>query len=46
MLMAAYGAEGVQGVIEMLQTELALAMGLSGHANLASIDRTLVKIER
>src|SRR5712692_8044711 len=30
----------------MLQTELALAMGLSGRLNLASIDRSLVDIRR
>ena len=44
--LGAFGQPGVTRVLEMLQTELALAMGLSGHANLASIDRTLVKIER
>jgi 4-hydroxymandelate oxidase len=44
--LGAFGQPGVSRVLEMLQTELALAMGLSGHPNLASIDRTLVKIER
>jgi len=44
--LAAYGAEGVQKVLELMQTELALAMGLSGKPNLAAIDRTLVKIHR
>ena len=44
--LGAFGAAGVQRVMEMLQTELALAMGLSGKPNLASIDRTLVRIER
>jgi 4-hydroxymandelate oxidase len=44
--LGAFGQPGVSRVMEMLQTELALAMGLSGYATLASIDRTLVKIER
>ena len=44
--LAAYGADGVRGVVEMLQTELALAMGLSGYANLDSISRSLIKIDR
>jgi 4-hydroxymandelate oxidase len=44
--LGAYGAEGVQKVVELLQTELALAMGLSGKPNLGSVDRTLVKIHR
>ena len=44
--LAAYGQTGVVRVMELLQTELALAMGLSGKPNLASIDRSLVKIER
>ena len=43
--LGAYGQAGVQRVLELLQTELALAMGLSGKPNLKSIDRTLVKIE-
>jgi isopentenyl diphosphate isomerase/L-lactate dehydrogenase-like FMN-dependent dehydrogenase len=44
--LGAFGQAGVQRVMEMLQTELALAMGLSGKPNLASIDRSLVRIER
>ncbi len=44
--LAAYGAEGVQKLLEMLQSELALAMGLSGKPNLAAIDNTLVKVHR
>ena len=32
--LAAYGAEGVQGVVEMLQTELARYMGMCGQSNL------------
>lgn len=42
--LAAYGQAGAQRVLELLQTELALAMGLSGRANLAAIDRSLVEI--
>src|SRR5579885_3641028 len=44
--LAAYGAEGVQKVLELIQTELALAMGLCGKPNLAAIDRSLVKIHK
>ena len=33
--LAAYGADGVQGVIEMLQTELARYMAMCGKSNLA-----------
>jgi len=41
--LGAYGHTGVQKVLELLQTELALAMGLSGRANLKAIDRTLIQ---
>jgi 4-hydroxymandelate oxidase len=44
--LGAYGPEGVKTVLEMLQYELALAMGLCGKPNLASLDRSLVKIHR
>ena len=44
--LAGYGQPGVVRVLEMLQSELALAMGLSGHPNLASIDRSAVSFER
>ncbi len=44
--LAAYGSPGVRAVLEMLQNELALAMGLSGKPNLAAVDRALVKIHR
>lgn len=44
--LGAYGADGVRAVLEMLQFELALAMGLCGKANLAGVDRTLVKLHR
>ena len=44
--LASYGAEGVQTVLEMLQSELARSMGLSGKPNLQALDRTLVKVHR
>lgn len=44
--LGAYGSEGVTQVLEMVQTELARVMGLSGRANLASIDRTLLQFDR
>lgn len=42
--MAAFGQPGVERVIELLRTELALDMGLAGVPNLAAIDRKLVRI--
>jgi 4-hydroxymandelate oxidase len=42
--LAAFGQPGVERVIELLRTELALDMGLAGVANLAAIDRSLVRI--
>jgi 4-hydroxymandelate oxidase len=42
--LAAYGADGVQRVLEMLQTELARNMALCGKPDLKSVDRTLIKI--
>lgn len=44
--LAAYGAAGVQGVLEMLQSELARSMALCGKPDLQSIDRSLVKIHK
>jgi 4-hydroxymandelate oxidase len=44
--LAAYGAEGVQGVVEMLQTELARYMAMSGRPTLAAVDRALVRVHR
>ena len=44
--LAGYGQPGVVRVLELLQTELALAMGLSGHPNLASIGRSAVSFDR
>ena len=44
--LAAYGAEGVQKVVELLQSELARDMAMCGRVNIGTIDRTLVKIHR
>jgi 4-hydroxymandelate oxidase len=44
--LAAYGADGVQTILEMLQSETARDMALCGKPNLAAIDRSLVKIHR
>ena len=42
--LAAYGADGVQGVVEMLQTELARYMGMCGRPSLASVNSSLVRV--
>jgi 4-hydroxymandelate oxidase len=42
--LSAYGQAGVQGVVEMLQTELGRYMGMCGKPNLKALDRTLVKV--
>jgi len=42
--LAAYGTPGVQGVVEMLQTELARYMCMCCRPSLAAIDSTLVRI--
>jgi len=44
--LAPYGADGVQKVVELLQTELARDMAMCGRVNLKSLDRSLVKIHR
>jgi len=44
--LGAFGQPGVTRVLEMLQTELALAMGLSGVPNLDSMKPSLVHVER
>jgi isopentenyl diphosphate isomerase/L-lactate dehydrogenase-like FMN-dependent dehydrogenase len=43
--LAAYGPQGVQKVLEILQAELVQAMAATGRPTLASIDRTLVRTE-
>ena len=44
--LTAYGAEGVRGVLEMLQSELARNMAMCGKPDIKSIDRSLVKVHR
>lgn len=43
--LAAYGAEGVRTVVEILQTELARNMAASGRPTIARIDRALVRFD-
>ena len=40
----AFGAVGVQRVVELLNAELTVAMGLVGAPNLAAIKRTMVRL--
>ena len=42
--LAAYGADGVQGALEMLQTELARYMCMCGRPSLAAVDSSLVRV--
>jgi 4-hydroxymandelate oxidase len=42
--LAAYGTEGAQQVLEMLQTEVARDMAHTGKVTLKDIDRTVVKL--
>ena len=42
--LAAYGADGVQGVVEFLQTDLARFMGMCGRPTLASINSSVVRV--
>ena len=44
--LAAYGADGVQSVLELLQTELARVMGCCGTPTLAAIAPAVVKVHR
>jgi len=44
--LAAYGQPGVETVLKMLQSETARMMALCGMPNLASLDRSLVRIDR
>jgi len=43
--LGAFGAAGVQRVLELMRNELALAMALSGRPSIAAIDRSLVRID-
>jgi len=42
--LAAYGADGVQSVVELLQTELARVMGCCGTPKLGTISRSIVRV--
>ena len=44
--LAAYGAQGVQGVLEMLQSELARNMAMCGAPDVKAISPALVKVHR
>jgi 4-hydroxymandelate oxidase len=43
--LAAYGADGVQAVVELLQTELARVMGCCGTPNLGAITRRAIRVD-
>jgi len=42
--LAAYGAPGVQAVIELMQCDLARAMCMAGRIDLAAVNRSMVKL--
>jgi isopentenyl diphosphate isomerase/L-lactate dehydrogenase-like FMN-dependent dehydrogenase len=42
--LAAYGADGVQGIVEMLQTELARYMAMCGRTDVKMLDRTILRL--
>jgi 4-hydroxymandelate oxidase len=42
--LAAYGADGVQTVVELLQTELGRVMGCCGAPNLGAITRAMIRV--
>ncbi len=44
--LAAYGADGVQAVVEMLQSDLGRNMGALGAPNLKALTRSMVRIDR
>jgi len=43
--LGAYGAPGVQRILEIMQTELVDAMAYTGRRTLASIDRKIVRTD-
>jgi isopentenyl diphosphate isomerase/L-lactate dehydrogenase-like FMN-dependent dehydrogenase len=43
--LGAYGAPGVQRILEILQAELVQAMAYTGRPTLASIDRSIVRAD-
>ena len=44
--LAAYGAEGVQAVVELIQTEFGRDMAMCGKVKLKDVDRTVVRIHK
>jgi 4-hydroxymandelate oxidase len=44
--LAAYGAAGVQNVIELIQSELARDMAMCGRVDIKSVDRSMVRIHK
>jgi len=44
--LAAYGSDGVQTAIQMIQSETARTMGLCGKPKLAMLDRTMVRYSK
>jgi len=44
--LAAYGSQGVQTLLELLQTELASSMAMCGTVNLDAVTREFVKVHR
>lgn len=43
--LAAFGQEGVERVVELLQAELRIAMGMGGVARLSAIDKSMVRFK-
>jgi 4-hydroxymandelate oxidase len=44
--LAAYGSDGVQFLLEYLQTDLARDMAMAGKVNLKALDRTLLRVHK
>jgi len=44
--LAAYGADGVRGVLELLQSDLARNPGAPGASNLQRLTREMVRVHR
>ena len=44
--LSAYGAEGVQSLLETTQTDLARDMAMCGKINLKALDRTVIRVHK
>jgi 4-hydroxymandelate oxidase len=44
--LAAYGAEGVTAIVELIRSQFARDMAMCGKVNVKAVDRTVVKIHR